>query len=111
MLEHKVLSFTESTNADNRTNSKSFDAKLNTTLERKELCSRIESEFAANGSLSKTIQEPFVSKENDTIETKLVCVITDSTNLQANVLYTSIIISKLIMMFALQTMIYNPMSK
>ena len=50
-------------------------------LERKQLRSRTESKSAANKSFSKTIQEPFVSKENNTIESNLVCVITDSTNL------------------------------
>ena len=39
-LENKGLSITKSTNADNRINSKSFDAKPNPTLEWKEFCSR-----------------------------------------------------------------------
>ena len=69
---------------------------------------KTESAFAANKSLSKIIQEPFVSKDNNTIETKLVCIITDSTNFQVNVPYTPIITS---MMFMLQTMMYNPKSK
>ena len=44
--------------------------------------------------LSDTIQEPIVSKDNYTIETNLVCVITDSMNLQVNASYTPIITSK-----------------
>ena len=39
VLKNKVLSITKSTNANNRINSKSFDAKPNTTLEWKEFCS------------------------------------------------------------------------
>ena len=66
MLEIIILSIAKATNVDNRTNAKfnsnSFDAKRNTILERKELCSRTESEFAANESLSQIIQESFVSK-------------------------------------------------
>ena len=53
-LENKGFSIAKSTNADNRTNSMSFDAKPNTTFGRKEICSRTESEVGANKSLSKT---------------------------------------------------------
>ena len=44
--ENKVLPISKPTNVDNRTNSKSFNAKPNTTLERDESCLRIESEVA-----------------------------------------------------------------
>ena len=43
---------------------------------------------------SDTIQEPYVSKDNHTIETNPVCVIIDSMNLQVNASYTPIITSK-----------------
>ena len=49
--DNNVLPFTKSTNADNRTNSKSFNAKPNITLERNESCLRIESEVAASKAL------------------------------------------------------------
>ena len=43
LSQNKVSLFAKLTNADNRTSSKSFNAKPNTTLERNESCFRIES--------------------------------------------------------------------
>ena len=41
--ENKVLPISKPTNVDNRTNSKSFNTKPNTTLAKNESCLRIES--------------------------------------------------------------------
>ena len=61
--KNKVLPIAKSTNADNRTNSKSFNEKSNTMVEKNKPCLAIESEVSTIKSLPKKFQEPSVSKK------------------------------------------------